>query len=225
MNNGQKGHLEMFCEKEKQAVCDVFVKHHVDTCMDPLEFLGFIQYASTTDIFHVIRECKDDLVPVQPGNIPQLSEVKDMFRTVTILNDCETALDMTTLGYYLIGSDRSAEAQRKYGETHYNFACQLGFAIKHKDRRTHLTDLGTAFYFKTDTEKMDITKRLILEVPLLQQSLLKAETQFVNMVEELGKYLSPSTVQRRRSNMHNMLRWLEETADVEMMDLLFKIRW
>ena len=120
----------MFSKKEKQAIFDVFIKHQIDTCIDPLDFLGFIQHASTTEIYHVIKENREILIPVQTGNIPQLSEVKDMFRTVKILNECETQLDMTTLGYYLIGDDRAPEARRKYGETHYNFACQLGFAFK-----------------------------------------------------------------------------------------------
>lgn len=215
----------MFNEKERQAVYDVFVCHKVDTCMDPLAFLDFIQNASTTDIYHIIRGNKDKLIQIKTSNIPQLSEVEDMFKTIQILNDCEEPMDMYTLGYYLLGSNCSREAQRKYGETHYNFACQLGLANKLPKQNTSLTDLGIAFYYKNAAEKKQITNRLILEVPILQHALIDAEDRFVSMVEELGKYLSPSTVTRRRSNMHNMLNWLGETADSELRGILSNIAW
>lgn len=223
--SGQKGRLEMLNEKERQAVYDVFVCHKIDTCMDPLAFLDFIQEALTCEIYHIIRENKDKLIPIHTSNIPQLSEVEDMFRTIQILNDCEEAVDMYTLGYYLLGANCSREAQRKYGETHYNFACQLGLANKLPRQKTSLTDLGVAFYYKNNREKKQITNRLILEIPILQYSLIEAEDHFVSMVEQLGKYLSPSTVARRRSNMHNMLKWLSEIADDEMRAILSNIAW
>ena len=223
--NGQKGRLGMFNEKERQAVYDIFVCHKTDTCMDPLAFLDFIQEASTSEIYHVIKNHYRELIPVHTSNIPQLSEVEDMFKAIRILNDSEEKMDMFTLGYYLLGGNGSREAQRKYGETHYNFACQLGLAVKLPRKRTMLTDLGIAFYYKNDMEMKHITNRLILEIPLLQQSLLKAEARYISMVEELGKYLSPSTVARRRSNMHNMLNWLGETADDEMRTILSNIAW
>ena len=69
MNFGQKGRLGMLKENEKQAVFDVFVCHKVDTCMDSLAFLSFIQEASTSDIYHVIKENKERLVPVETSNI------------------------------------------------------------------------------------------------------------------------------------------------------------
>lgn len=216
----------MLSDIEERSLYDFYICQREVTEMASGSFLGLLCNLSISEVFEVIRNNSDKLCEITTGNIPQYSNLFDVFKVVQIIHDCGKPIDMYELGYYLRGDNRTSEAQRKYGENHYKFACQLGLAKFVPRTNTCITNLGIAFYeLRDEGVQKSVTDRLVLRVPILQRILIDAQDKKVDVVEELGKYLSPATVARRRSNMHNALNWLAQYHDLGMKPILDNIEW
>ena len=214
-------------ELQRKAVYALFVKqdHQLGGLIDYSEFLSFLKDSSAEEIWSVISAYRTELTAITTKNIPQFSEKRDMYKALKVIVAAgSTRLEYKDLGYYLCKIDRKPEAKRKYAENQYMLAVQIGLAYEQKPLA--VTDLGRAFTsLQQESDKDEILKRLCLSIPVLQQILLLAETQNVNVVEFLSAYLSPTTVLRRRSNIHTFLEWLRTISTGEMELIINRIAW
>lgn len=214
-------------EIQRKAVYALFVKqnHELDGLMDYSDFLSFLRNASAEEIWSVISANRTELTAITTKNIPQFSEKRDMYKALKIIIAADTThLEYKDLGYYLCKVDRKPEAKRKYAENQYMLAVQIGLAYEQKPLA--VTEFGKAFSsLQQEGDKDEVLKRLCLSIPVMQQILLLAETQNVNVVEFLSSYLAPTTVLRRRSNIHTFLDWLRTISTGEMDLILNRIAW
>lgn len=177
------------------------------------------------DIIAVIVEQKEKIRPIITGEIPQFSEEKDVNKVLRVLID--SGLDDLTyeqVGSYLCAADAKYEARRKYGETHYKFAYQLG--LVHKGSPLCATEMGIAYYLlETDEKRQVLMNRLVFSIPFVQHAIIKAADGPYYMPGFLSEYLSPSTVKRRRSNMRKIMSWAYEITEGKYKGIFDNITW
>lgn len=197
----------------------------IDSDLDAIKLLDLIYAMRVEDIFEIIKENRSCLCPVAPANIPQFSNADDVFKVLKVVIDSEMPdLDFEKIGYYLRPRGTKPGALVKYGENHYKLAAQLGFTTPSLSFAA--TDLGLAFYLVEDSLKRhELIKKLVLRVPLLQQALLMAESDVVDMTALMSEHLAPSTVRRRGSNIRKLLSFIMDNADVELQHTLNNIIW
>lgn len=212
---------------QEQVVYELFVKQNAafSEIMDYDSFLDCLRGASVDEIFEIIVCNRNELEEIQTRNIPQFSEKRDMYKALKVLVAAEAgSLSYHDLGYYLCKIDRKAEAKRKYAENQYMLAVQMGFAVDGKPLA--VTPFGRAFNAIPDERTKDeIMKRMCLKVPVIQQILLAAQNERVDVVSYLSTYLAPSTVLRRRSNIHTFLNWLRSVSNEGLIAILNRITW
>ena len=214
-------------ELQYSAVYAFFVKqdHTLNGAMDCSEFLSFLKVTSAEEIWDVISNNRDQLPEITTKNIPQFSEKRDMYKALKVIIAADTTpLEYADLGYYLCKVDRKPEAKRKYAENQYMLAVQTGLAYERKPLA--VTNLGRSFSdLQRESDKDKVLKRLCLGIPVMQQILLLAESQCVNVVTFLSDYLAPTTVLRRRSNVHTFLDWLRTISTGEIDTMINRIVW
>ena len=177
------------------------------------------------DIISVIIEHKSGIRPIVTGEIPQFSEEKDVNKVLRVLIDSGLKdLTYEQVGSYLCSIDARFDARRKYGETHYKFAAQLGLA--NKGYPLSATEIGVAYYLlETDEKRQALMNRLVFSIPFVQHAILKATRGQYYMPGFLAEFLSPSTVKRRRSNMHKIMSWADEITEGSHKKLFDNITW
>ena len=214
-------------EKEQKAVYTLLVKqdYKLKEIMDYSDFFSFLLNTSAEEIWRVISTNRTELTAITTKNIPQFSEKRDMYKALKVIIAAgATPLEYIDLGYYLCKIDRKPEAKRKYAENQYMLAVQMGLAYDQKPLA--VTDLGRAFSsLPRESDKDEVLKRLCVGIPVMQQILLLAETQNVKVVEFLSAYLAPTTVLRRRSNIHTFLEWIRTISTGEMNSIINRIAW
>lgn len=193
--------------------------------IDPFMILDVIYNSSVEDIFSIIRENRELLPSVGANNIPQFSNADDLFSVLRIIIDSKIEnITYETMGYFMCPPGAKAVAKKKYGENHYKLAVQLGLAKSAKPFAA--TDLGVAFYLMNDTEKQqNIKKKLPLHIPIIQQALLLADIDMVNMECFMEQYLAHSTVVRRRPNVRELISYIADVADIQMQYRLNNLIW
>lgn len=192
---------------------------------DVFEAIATLSQMNGKDIISIIIENKNKLRPIVTGEIPQFSEEKDVYKVLRVLVD--SGLENMTyeqVGSYLCPVGTKFDARRKYGETHYKFACQIG--LTRQGRPLATTEIGVGYYLLGNDEKrQELMNRLVFSIPFVQHSIIKATEGRFYMPEYLAEYLSPSTVLRRRSNMHKIMSWAYEITDGEYRQVFDNIAW
>ena len=192
---------------------------------DVFDAIATLLQTNGNDIISIIIENKHKLRPVVTGEIPQFSKEKDVYKVLRVLVD--SGLDNLTyeqIGSYLCPDGTKFDARRKYGETHYKFACQLG--LTRQGRTLAATEIGIGYYLlEKDEKRQELMNRLVFSIPFVQHSIIKANEEHFYMPDYLSEYLSPSTVLRRRSNMHKIMSWAYEITDGVYKQIFDNIAW
>lgn len=211
----------------EDALLTLFVKQEpfIDMGYDAFLLSELLVDTKTEAIFSIINEHKTSLPKVVSNNIPQFSNSEDIYKVMRVVLDSEIVdLSYEKIGYFLCPKGSKSGAQTKYGENHYKLAAQLGLVTPNKPLST--TDLGIAYYLTEDSEKRkEMMKRLVMRIPIIQQVLLCANSQLVDMSEYMCRFLSQSTMLRRRSNMRALLSYLMDISEVPMQHRLNNIVW
>ncbi len=209
---------------------DVFRKTYTSLCdsyyrTDGFEEFDRISETSIDEIFDYVVNNREVLKEIKPDNIPQFSNREDVFKVISIILDAlETITSWKEIGYYLCPKGSKEAAKTKYGENHYKLAVQLGLAIKGK---IAVTKLGIALNLQTDRiDKNEFIAKLSLGIPIIQRTLVEATERRINMTEVMGRYLSASTVVRRRSNIRNLLANINSYTRGSMLEnAIMNITW
>lgn len=210
---------------EKQIIMDYMIYGNNIGVTDVFDAVDILTHLNGSDIIASIISNSDVLRPIVTGEIPQFSEEKDVNNVLRVLIDSGLK-DITyeQVGAYLCPVDAKFEARRKYGETHYKFASQLGLTTKGYPLTA--TEIGVAYFLLSNDEKrQSLMSRLIFSIPFVQHTVLKATEGRFYMPDFLGEFLSPSTVVRRRSNMHKIMSWACQITEGEYKQLFDNIVW
>ena len=212
-------------DTENKLIMDYMIRGKNVGDTDIFEAVETLMHLNGNDIITAIMERQDCIRPIVTGEIPQFSEEKDVYKVLWVLID--SGLENLTheqIGAYLCPVDTKFEARRKYGETHYKFAAQLGLATKGRPLAT--TDIGVAYYLlESDEKRQALMNRLVFSIPFVQHSIVKAANGQFYMPEYLAEFLAPSTVVRRRSNMHKIMSWAYDVTEGEHKLLFDNITW
>lgn len=210
---------------EKQLIMDYMIYGNNIGKTDVFVAVEVLTNVDGADLIDIIYENRDRLRPIVTGEIPQFSEEKDIYKVLRVLID--SGLDNMTyeqIGAYLCPVDAKYEARRKYGETHYKFAAQLG--LTKKKRPLSATEIGVAYYLlESDEERQALMNRLVFSIPFVQHAILKAKDGHLYMPDYLAEFLAPSTVARRRSNMRKIMTWAYDVTTGEHKQLFDNIAW
>ena len=212
-------------DAEKNLIMDYMIRGKNVGDTDIFEAVDVFLHLNGNDIISIIMERQNCIRPIVTGEIPQFSEEKDVYKVLRVLIDSGLKnLTHEQIGAYLCPFGAKFEARRKYGETHYKFAAQLGLATKGRPLAT--TEIGVAYYLlESDEKRQALMNRLVFSIPFVQHSIIKAANGQFYMPEYLAEFLAPSTVVRRRSNMHKIMSWAYEVTDGEYKQLFDNIVW
>ena len=196
--------------------------------IDQFQGTAVIECLSRTSgdqVLKLLLENQDDLVSVKTSNIPQFSNINDVFKVIQILIDSpEEKITRNTIGYYLCEVGAKDSARTKYGENHLKIAVQLGLIDDAANMQ--VTDLGLSLYLIEDqAQRMEILSLLSLRVPVIQYALLQAVNGRFNIFNYLLSFLARSTAVRRRSSIRVLLRLLDNISTPEFRNVLFNIVW
>lgn len=209
----------------KNLIVDYMILGNNIGNVDVFDAIATLSQTNGNDIIPIIIESRDKLRPIVTGEIPQFSEEKDVYNVLRVLVD--SGLDNMTyeqVGSYLCPVGTKYDARRKYGETHYKFACQLG--LTRQGRPLATTEIGVGYYLlENDEKRQELMNRLVFSIPFVQHSIIKANEGHFYMPDYLAEYLSPSTVLRRRSNMHKIMSWAYEITDGAYRQIFDNIAW
>ena len=179
---------------------------------------------SVESIYELIKCNADRLQCVATINIPQFSNIDLLPRVIDVVKNSKEISCFADIGGFLTDSHAKVEAKRKFGDNHYKLAVQLGLA-NNTTQHFSLTQVGEMYSNESVSTKTQIMQKLILRVPVIQQLLMNAEETPVNLMEYLAKYLSPSTVIRRRSNIKVLLLELYSICGNELQHIINNINW
>lgn len=210
---------------EKQLIMNYIIRGENIGKTDVFDAVEILMQMNGEDLIQSVIENKGILRPIITGEIPQFSNELDVNNVLRVLVDSGLEdLTYEQIGSYLCPEGTAFEARRKYGETHYKFACQLGLA--EKKRPFAATEIGIAYYLlENDERRQTLMNRLIFSVPFVQHAIVKASEGPYFMPDFLGEFLSPSTVKRRRSNMHKIMSWAYEITDGKHKQIFDNISW
>lgn len=212
-------------ELEKQLIMDYMIYGNNIGKTDVFVAIELLTSMDGGDIINFILENKEYLRPIVTGEIPQFSNEKDIYGVLRVLIDSGLSnLTYEQIGEYICSIDAKFDARRKYGETHYKFAYQLGFTTS--GYPLSATEIGVAYYYlENDEKRQALMNRLVFSIPFVQHAIIKAASGHFYMPEFLGEYLSPSTVVRRRSNMHKIMMWAYDITEGRQKQLFDNIAW
>lgn len=212
-------------KQEEQLVIDYMIHKHQLGSIDVFDAVDCFLQMNGDDIISMIINYQGSIRPIVTCDIPQFSNERDVNNVLRVLID--SGLDNLTyeqIGGYLCPVDVKFEARRKYGETHYKFATQLGLTAE--GRPLSATEIGVAYYLlENDEKRQELMKRLIFSIPFVQHAILKAKDGVFYMPNFLAVYLAPSTAVRRRSNMHKIMSWANDITMGGYKQLFDNIVW
>jgi hypothetical protein len=206
------------------------VKCYEPKCKLNQEILGdfwvnTILNTEANKLLNLIEKSKLKRANITPANISQFSSFDEVDNVINILADSRLEkLDWKTIGYFLGGKWKNDIAKQKYGENHYKLSMQLGLASATNNYK--ISVLGEAYRrLPDDRSKKELKSKLILRVPIIQEALVRARTETINLTKEMSAYLSMSTVKRRRSNIRKLLKLLTDLNSSELNTRIGCIHW
>ena len=96
--------------------------------------------------------------------------------------------------------------EAKYGENHSKIAALMDLAVigeTGKRSTVYTSVLGKEFYKLEENIKVDLAKRLLLRIPIIQNAF---KNQSLEQIDKDLDILSSTTKKRRRSNVINVIR-------------------
>lgn len=219
--------VRQMTDTEKDIIKKIFVTHEeiIDTEIAENVLVDLLIEITPEEIFEIIKTNADDLLPVSIENIPQFSNSNDIFEVLRVVIDSGIdGLSYVNIGKYLCNKNAKVGARSKYGENHYKLAMQLG--LTSNERPLKASFIGIAVYHSSNSFKRDMIKRkLAMRIPIIQYALLSAEKEKFYIYQYLREFMAESTTIRRRSNIRELLRYVDETSGIEMQKILSNIVW
>lgn len=174
-------------------------------------------------IFAFIESHADELPRVATSNIPEFSRLLDIDNVLSAI----IGTDADFPGYLELGQTFSkaekGPALRKYGENHYKLAALLGLVTRTFPMK--VTELGRQYYKLGEDDRKILRAKLVLRIPIVQQLLLLARDEYVNVDSVFAKYLAPSTVNRRTSSTRNLITELVGEKSTTVRERADKLLW
>ena len=179
------------------------------------------------ELFSIIKEFPSS-EQVLPSNIPQFSDINDVFFFVPdVLSRSGEAMSFDELGVYLDnGKEKKEVARRKYGENHSKLATLLDLAVItscSNAYKVNLSVFGAAFCKRSREEQKALAVRLMFRIPIVQEILLDALESEVNILDKLAS-LSPQTQKRRRPNIITLVQLINESVKRKDSELALALR-
>lgn len=214
-----KNQVEQLTEKLFMNICCDDVSDDVSDAV-----IDYIADTSLKELIQMIDGSKYDAPFVSAANISQFSQFTDIDEVIRIIMDSGYEnMSFVDIGYFLNGKKLDG-ANRKYGENHYKLCAQLGLTREGEPHET--TWLGRAYRREDDLKtKKAVSYKLALRIPIIQLIFKKAKIEAICGSDEMLKYLSDSTMRRRRSNIKKLFTQLSEYADDEIRYIFTNIRW
>lgn len=210
-------HIDLDCVKFNEPKCTLSPVMLGDF------WVNTILNTEANKLLNLIEKSEIKRANITPANISQFSRFDEVDNVIRILADSGLKnLDWKTIGYFLMGKGKTDGAKQKYGENHYKLSMQLGLA----SNNYKISVMGEAYRrLPDDRSKKELKSKLILRIPIIQEALIRARNETVNLTEEMSKYLSRSTVYRRRSNIKKLLKLLKDLNSAELNTRIACIAW
>ena len=174
-------------------------------------------------IFSTVESHADELPRVATSNIPEFSRLLEIDNVLSALIETGTGFPgYLELGQTFAKADKGP-ALRKYGENHYKLAALLGLVTRTFPMR--VTELGRQYHELDKDSKDKLLARLVLRIPIIQQLLIMAKDEYVNVDSVFAKYLALSTVNRRTSSTRNLINKLVEYKSIIVRERADKLLW
>lgn len=207
------GNIDLQCLTYSDSQCT-----NISTDAIATWFIKQLIQTRLTDIFDILCNSKIEQ-EVHAFNIPQYSNFEDAYiETPQLLWQASEGISFELLGKHLgqHGKVKNNEiARRKYGENHSKLATLLDLAVISKPNNSFqviLSVLGNASRTLSRDDKKKLVLRLIFRIPIIQNALYKASVKKILLVDEL-KCLAKATQTRRKSNISDLLRLLQQNAE------------
>ena len=203
--------IQLYYEKEIDFQCLVY-KNSECTNIEMIvkRFIEMLLKYSVEEIVDIICD-SEKLEKVTKDNIPQYSNLDDaLFNVNRVLVQSEETMTYEDLGYYLEKEHSEEEAntvaQKKYGENHSKMAALMDLAVIGETGRrstVYISVLGKEFYKIEEIVKVELAKRLLLRIPIIQNTFVNRSMEQIDKDMDI---LSSTTKKRRRSNVINVIR-------------------
>ena len=160
-----------------------------------------------------------------PKDIPQFGKVDTLVDVpIVFFQTGLSKLNYAQLGVSLSNNpDISIPAATKYGENHGKAVSMLGL-LDLEDNAFHLSKLGKSFNGLNKNEQHEVTVKLFMRVPLIQELLKRAKNSKVNGYDLMNE-LTDSTKKRRGSNVKGVLNAFQAYGNSDMNSRIKNIYW
>ena len=200
--------LSKYFTKEIDLQCLLYCNIQCNiTAEEAAEKLIRILLATPIESINNILKDASEREAVTAENIPQFSDIAiALFHVPTVLADQNRPLSYEEMGQLILGGDKNATADKKYGENHGKLAALLDLAIISKDSNSATISssvLGKQFAKLTNDEQFDIASKLVYRIPIIQNAILCTDAN--ESIESDLSILAPSTRARRISNVRELL--------------------
>lgn len=160
-----------------------------------------IYYTSVDKIISILGFGKNDEALINSSNIPQYSSL-DIFDDLLEIVETNPNGSYADFGYYF-NKNGKIGAMTKYGENHYKLIAALGlFTINGPHCITHL---GKAYMKLSPDIKINIREKLYLRILIVRLIMNYALLSEIHVYQVLSRYLSVSTMIRRRPNVRRLV--------------------
>jgi hypothetical protein len=207
----------------KDYLVGVFVYQDAAAFSQVGDVATLLRNETIDNIFSCIENHANELPRVASSNIPEFSRILEVDNVLSALIETgEKFPGFVEIGRVLCRADKEP-AQRKYGENHYKLTAFLGLAT-----RTYplsATELGKQYFEKDPEDRKDILAKLILRIPIIQQLLIMAKDEYVDVDSFFAKFLSHSTVNRRTSSTRTLIDELIRYKSVVVRERADKLIW
>lgn len=148
---------------------------------------------------------------VTPENIPQFSDMANIYLVPVVLKKCNKPISYEQLGKELLNGDKKIGADKKFGENHGKLTTLLDLACVSKENnnaKIGCSILGNEFLKLSDTQKDKLIARLCCRIPIVQNALTSDDEEL--SINKDMKILAKSTRARRLSNVKAVLGFAKD---------------
>ena len=180
---------------------------------DTIEIVRFLLSISMDDFIKNIF--KMEVQNFETEDVVQFSSFKHAYDELPSL----LLYESRPLGYIEIGGmimhSKNEVACQKYGENHSKLAYEMGFVtLKRKGKLyVELTSLGSVIASINSQDKNKLAARMLTRNILVRNIILLSEKDLVSYESLTKNILSPSTMNRRKSNVRKVVEQIIEESN------------
>ena len=207
---------------EKSILEKTFCSHKQDV-LAQVEILNNIEIKDYIEYIQTYCKCQ----PIMASDVFQFSNFDDatinICRSVCKAGNCGVKFIEVANLLFTDNILRKDGALRKYGENHIKTAEAMGLAFRNDFKTYYLSAWGCVFEELSDDAKKKILLRLIIRNKLITQLFLAANQGEFDL-EAFLYDLSKSTYLRRRTNINQILEWLNASQEYDFSNLIRNIK-